>query len=75
MHGQERQAPLYGLVCRLPGWNSGVCGGYEVNIYMLCSPHPRCFVALFLPLLGAIGPFWRLRDAMGTIGSATSLPN
>ena len=42
--------PLYGIVHGLLGWNSRVCGGYEVDICLLCSPHPRCFVALFSPL-------------------------
>ena len=46
--------PLYGIVCGLLGWNSRVCGGYEVDFILLCSPHPRCVVALFLLLFGAI---------------------
>ena len=44
---------LYGIVRGLLVWISRVCGGYEVDIYLLCSPYPRCFVALFSPLFGA----------------------
>ena len=66
--------PLYGIVRRLLGWNSRVCGGYEVDIYLICSPHPRCFVAFFSPLFGAVGPIWRVPDALGTTGCANSPP-
>ena len=61
----------YGLL----GRNSRVCGGYEVDIYLLFPPHPPCFVALFLPSFGAMAPIWRLPDAMGTTSCAKSLPN
>ena len=40
--------PLYGIVRGLLGWNSKVYGGYEVDICLFASPHPLCFVALFL---------------------------
>ena len=56
-------------------WNCRVCGRYEVDVSLLCSTHPCCFVALFLPLLGVIGPIWRLWAAMGTTGCAKSLLN
>ena len=46
--------PLYGIARGLPGLNSRVCRGYDVDIHLLCSPYPRCVVALFLLLSGAI---------------------
>ena len=67
--------PLYGIVCGLLGWNSRGCGGYEVDMYLLCSPYPPCFVALFLLFFAAMAPIWTLPDAMGTSGCAESLPN
>ena len=50
--------PLYGIVPGLSGWNSGVYGGYDVDIYLIGSPHTRCFVALFSPLFGAFGQLY-----------------
>ena len=61
--------PLYGIVRGFLGWNSRVYRGYEVDIYLLGSPHPLCFVALFLLFFSAIAPIWRLPDAMGTKGA------
>ena len=45
---------LYGIVRGFLGWNFRVCGGYDVDICLLSSPYPRCFVALFSPRFGAI---------------------
>ena len=45
---------LYGFIRGLLGLNCRVCGRYEVGIYLLCSPYPRCFLAMFLPLFGVI---------------------
>ena len=67
--------PLYGTVRRPLGWNSSVCAGYDVDFFLLCSPHPRCFDALFSPFFGAIGPFWRLPDAMEITDCANYLLN
>ena len=43
--------PVYGIVRRLLGWNSSVFRGDEVDIYLMWSLHPRCFVPLFFALL------------------------
>ena len=50
-----------------------MCGGYEVDIFLLCSARPMFFFALFLQLSDAIQPFWGFSDAMGTTVSAKSL--
>ena len=67
--------PLYEIVRGLLGWNSTVYGGYEVVIYLFRSPHPLCFVALFLPFLQVIAPIWRIPDVMVTTGCDKSLPD
>ena len=39
-------------------WTSGLefqsFRGYKIDIYLLCSPYPRCVVVLFMLLFGAI---------------------
>ena len=49
--------PLYGIVRGILAGNSRLCGGYELDIYLLCSAHPRYFVALFSLLFEEIQPF------------------
>ena len=71
--------PLYGIVRGPLGWSSRVCGGYEVDIYLLCSPHHAvlllcvCQFWVEFDLFGVSWTQWGRPDVLNPSPRATSI--